>query len=116
MDRDLDGIIVTSFRKPQNLAGAIERRIYESLQIKQGQILAPDLAPPAGTQISVPLHAELKEAESSTRDPKLRNQLVAVVRYSRYFDDLKVLKTACKGYQTQRCLSKTSGASMCGRP
>jgi hypothetical protein len=64
--------------------------------------------PPAltGTHTRVPMHAELKEAESRTADPKLRNKLVAVLRYSRYFEDLKVLKTACQRYQTPALLEQ----------
>ena len=68
----------------------------------------PDLvATPASIQTRVPLDAELKEAESRTADPKLRNKLVAVVRYNHYLNDLKVLKTACKQYQTPALLQQS---------
>jgi hypothetical protein len=67
----------------------------------------PELPPPpADTQARVPLPDLLREAEGRTADPKLRNKLVAVLRYSRYFEDLKVLKTACKGYQTPALLDQ----------
>ena len=147
MDRDFDGIIVMLLGKPRNLAGAIERRIDESLQMKQGEILArgandpagvvsptpsdgnPSLAahlkepqklpdtmqqpnlPPtsASTQTRVPLHAELKDAESRTADLKLRKMLMAVLRYNHYLEDLKVLKTACQRYQTPALLAQDFG-------
>jgi hypothetical protein len=67
----------------------------------------PDMRPTlASTQTRVPLNAELKEAESRTANPKLRNRLVAVLRYNRYFEDLKVLKTACQRYQTPALLAQ----------
>jgi hypothetical protein len=55
-------------------------------------------------QTRVPLHDELKNAEARTPDPKLQKKLTAVVRYNCYFDDLKVLKAACKRYQTPALL------------
>jgi hypothetical protein len=67
----------------------------------------PDLPPmQTSTQIRAPLHDVLKEAESRTADSKLRNKLVAVLRYGRYLDDLKVLNTACKRYQTLALLEQ----------
>ena len=67
----------------------------------------PDLAPtPASAQTRVPLADLLREAEGRTADPKLRNKLVAVLRYNRYFEDLKVLKTVCRRYQTPALLER----------
>ena len=61
---------------------------------------------PMTIQTRVPLLDELKNAEARTADPKLRKKLTAVVRYTRYFDDLKVLKTSCKRYQTPALLQQ----------
>ena len=67
----------------------------------------PDLPPtPASAQTRVPLADLLREAEGRTAEPKLRNKLVAVLRYNRYFEDLKVLKAACKRYQTPALLEQ----------
>ncbi len=49
----------------------------------------------------------MEGAESRTTDPKLRNKLVAVLRDGRYLDDLRVLKTACKRYQTATLLKQS---------
>jgi hypothetical protein len=46
----------------------------------------PELPPkPADAQAPVPLSDLLRGAEGRTADPKLRNKLVAVLRYNRYF-------------------------------
>jgi hypothetical protein len=67
----------------------------------------PELAPAsANTRTRVPLSDELKNAEARTADPKLQKKLAAVVSYTRYFDDLKVLKAACKRYQTRALLEQ----------
>jgi hypothetical protein len=65
----------------------------------------PELVP-ANTQARVPLRDELKNASARTADPKLLKKLVAVVRYQHYFEDLKVLKAACKRYQTPALLDQ----------
>jgi hypothetical protein len=66
------------------------------------EIVPAGIDPPA----RVPLADLVKKAEGRTADPKLRKKLVAVVRYNRYFEDLTVLKTACKGYQTPALLAQ----------
>jgi|HubBroStandDraft_2_1064218.scaffolds.fasta_scaffold00943_8 hypothetical protein len=67
---------------------------------------APSSVMPASMNIQarVPLRNELRNAETRTADPKLQKKLTAVVRYTRYLDDLKVLKTACKRYQNPALL------------
>jgi hypothetical protein len=66
----------------------------------------PGSVRPESDSARVPLPVLLREAEIRTEDPKLRNKLLAVLRYSRYFEDLKVLKTACKRYQTPALLEQ----------
>lgn len=63
-----------------------------------------EIAPALVTR--VPLSEELRNAEARTADPKLQKRLTAVVRYTRYFDELKLLKTACKRYQTPALLQQ----------
>jgi len=63
---------------------------------------------PAGSDSAarIPLADLLKEAKARTADPKLRKKLVAVVRYNRYYEDLKKIKVACKRYQTPTLLAQ----------
>jgi hypothetical protein len=61
---------------------------------------------PESDPARVPLPALLREAEGRTADPKLRKKLVAVLQYQRYFEDLRVLKAACKRYQTPALLEQ----------
>jgi hypothetical protein len=67
---------------------------------------SPGSGGPESDSARVPLPALLREAEGRTADPKLRNKLAAVLRYNRYFEDLKMLKTACKRYQTPALLEQ----------
>jgi hypothetical protein len=63
-------------------------------------------ARPNPIRTRMPLQHELRAAESRTADPKLLSKLTAVISYKRYFEELKVLKAACKRYQTPGLLEQ----------
>ena len=96
-------------KRPVNRSAPDEHRAPVILFEQSGEPEAPSAMPqlpPAIAQARVPLPDFLRKAEGRTADPKLRKKLVAVLQYQRYFEDLRVLKAACKRYQTPALLEQ----------